>query len=481
MKWKEPQYWRFLKVTHQNSDFHLQNFYRGQHDHDERRHHHRRREPGRGDQRPALPQPVAGLRRQRHEVPLQAHREHHRGEVPAALHVPRLAEAAVRDERGRVPAVDPQAGHGHEQQPGAGLQADRMDPRGQGERPDVLQQLRRRADGRHPGPERPGLRRRQAADDRELDRERQRVQRAAVRRRREALRRDRPDDLAPPHTARVRRLGLQQPEHGRAGVGERHRVCVQAGEALLHVARGEDHDRAPQPAAAQPQAGDRLARARAGRRRPARPRRSARAQRRAAASGGASSTRARCPSPSSVAVRRSRTSSRPTTSTRTRPASTAAPSASASSSGSIGLETTHSPLSASRPEKTETTTPGRSPSSGSARSSRRTSKPLMPGMRMSTRDRVEVLGRAARASASRAVVDDRRVDAVGLQPLGDQPRDLRLVVEHEHALAAPARDGRPVRSSSERGACGMRDRERRALAEHRGDVDRAADAGRRAT
>ncbi len=69
---------------------------------------------------------------------------------------------------------------------------------------------------------------------------------------------------------------------------------------------------------------------------------------------------------------------------RTRPAMTAEPSASASSSASIGLLMTHSPESASRPEKTETTTTGRSARRGSARSSRRTSKPLTPGIRTSS-------------------------------------------------------------------------------------------------
>ena len=100
-------------------------------------------------------------------------------------------------------------------------------------------------------------------------------------------------------------------------------------------------------------------------------------------------------------------SGRPTTSTRTRPARIAAPSASASSSASIGLLT--DPLAATAPRGRRTPTrrrPAGRRRRGSARSARRTSKPLMPrhaGCRASSRRSCSA---RSRSSAVGAVVDD---------------------------------------------------------------------------
>ena len=237
----------------------------------------------------------------------------------------------------------------------------------------------------------------------------------------------------------VRRRGrLQERQHRGPGVGDRDRLGVQAGEPRNAVAVGaDDHHGAPQAAPAQVQPGDRGLDVRQARRRSARPR-SAASRTGARPPAATRPTRARSPGRRAPGAGSCARRCGPTASTRTRPAMTAEPSASASSSASIGLETTHSPLSASRPENTDTTTTGRSASRSSARSSRRTSKPLTPGISTSSVIASKCSSRSC-ASAACAVVDDLAVDPERLQPLGDQPRGLGLVVEDQDAACRAAR------------------------------------------
>ena len=118
------------------------------------------------------------------------------------------------------------------------------------------------------------------------------------------------------------------------------------------------------------------------------------------------------------------------------PASTAEPSASVSCSASIGFATVHSPASASRPEYTETTTTERAPAApGRRAAAASTSKPLMPGIRMSS----VIASKRSRRRCSSASAPEWAIvglDLVGLELHRDQLGDLRLVVDHQHPPAA---------------------------------------------